>query len=384
MKVAVVHYWLTSMRGGEKMLETLLEMFPDADIYTHVYIKKNVSPLINGHRVFTSSINRLPFASKLYRIYMPLMPRALLEFNLEDYDLVISSEAGPAKGVVVNPDAFHLCYCHSPMRYIWDLYHEYYKGAPVIFRIFMKLMTPALRVWDITSANLVDRFITNSSYTAKRIKRYYNRDAEVVFGPAAVEKYIDIERDKKDFYLVLGQIAENKRVDIAIDACLELGRKLIVAGGGAAGRLRKRAGRGDVTFTGRVSDNEAARLLSEARALLFPGIEDMGLVPVEAAAAGCPVIAYRRGGALETVKENVTGIFFDERNAASLAGAILRFETIEADFSNREAFSAHARQFSKEAFKERIWKLLSEVNFRGGILQSEHTTWADDTRATRR
>jgi glycosyltransferase involved in cell wall biosynthesis len=364
MKVAVVHYWLTSMRGGEKMLETLLELFPSADVYTHVYNKKNISPLINKHRVYTSSINKLPFASKLYRMYMPLMPRALLEFDLQDYDIVISSEAGPAKGVLVNPDAFHLCYCHSPMRYIWDLYHEYYKSAPFFFRVSMKLMVPALRVWDITSSNLVDRFVTNSAYTAKRIKRYYNRDAEIVFGPAEIEKYETVPRDVKDYYLVLGQLSENKRVDIAIDACTALGKKLIVAGGGSSGRLRKRAGSGrsdsGVSFAGRVSDEETVRLLSQAKALLFPGIEDMGLVPVEAAAAGCPVIAYRKGGALDTVKENVTGIFFDEQSAASLSAAILHFETMDGAFTNRAAFDGHARNFSKDAFKERILRVLAE------------------------
>jgi glycosyltransferase involved in cell wall biosynthesis len=348
------------MRGGEAALEALLEMFPQADIYTHVYVKKNVSPAINAHRVYTSSVNRLPFASKLYRMYMPLMPRALLEFNLQGYDLVISSEAGPAKGVTASPDAFHLCYCHSPMRYIWDLYHEYLGGASIFFRVFMKLLVPSLRVWDVTSANLVDRFLANSAYTAKRIRRYYNREAAVVFGPAAIEKYAEIKRDVRDYYLVLGQIAENKRVEIAIEACRSLGKKLVVAGGGVTGRLRKRAAGGLVVFTGRVSDDEAARLLSEARALLFPGIEDMGLVPVEAAAAGCPVIAYRKGGSLDTVKENVTGIFFDEQTAAALAAAIERFETVESLFTDRAAFNAHAGQFSKAAFKERVWKALSE------------------------
>jgi glycosyltransferase involved in cell wall biosynthesis len=293
-------------------------------------------------------------------MYMPLMPRALLEFDLQGYDLVISSEAGPAKGVVANPDAFHLCYCHSPMRYIWDMYHEYLTGASILFRIFMKLLVPRLRVWDITSANLVDRFITNSAYTAKRIRRYYNREAEVVFGPAAVEKYTDVPRDVKDFYLVLGQIAENKRVDIAVDACLSLGRKLVVAGGGAAGRLRRRAAGGGITFTGRVSDGEAVRLLSQAKALLFPGIEDMGLVPVEAAAAGCPVIAYRKGGALDTVGENITGLFFDEQSAAALASAIQRFEAVENSFTDRSRFADFARRFSKDAFKERVRNALAE------------------------
>jgi glycosyltransferase involved in cell wall biosynthesis len=359
MKTAVVHYWLTSMRGGEKMIECLLELFPHADIYTHVYDKKNISARINRHKIYTSSINRLPFASKLYKMYMPLMPRALLEFDLRDYDLVISSEAGPAKGVVVNPDAFHLCYCHSPMRYIWDLYHEYYENASVFFRVFMKLLVPALRVWDVTSSNLVDHFITNSSYTAKRIRRYYKREADVVFGPADVERYIAAPREVKDYYLTLGQLTENKRVDIAIDACVSLGRKLIVAGGGASARLKRRGG-GGVIFAGRVSDKEALRLLSGAKALLFPGIEDMGLVPVEAAAAGCPVIAYRKGGVLDTVKENVTGIFFDEQNAGSLAAAIRHFEAMEGVFTERGEFTKQARIFSKDAFKERVLRVISE------------------------
>jgi glycosyltransferase involved in cell wall biosynthesis len=285
-----------------------------------------------------------------------------LEFNLQDYDLVISSEAGPAKGVVANPDAFHLCYCHSPMRYLWDLYHEYLDGASIFFRVFMKLLVPSLRVWDVTSANLVDRFITNSVYTAKRIRRCYNREAEVVFGPATIEKYTDVPRDVKDFYLVLGQIAENKRVDIAVDACLALGKKLVIAGGGSARLLRKRAASagGRITFTGRVSDEEAVRLLSQAKALLFPGIEDMGLVPVEAAAAGCPVIACRKGGALDTVSENVTGLFFDEQSATSLAAAIKRFEATDNAFADRAGFTAFARRFSKDAFKERIRNVLAE------------------------
>ncbi|MDR1256157.1 MAG: glycosyltransferase, partial [Spirochaetaceae bacterium] len=286
----------------------------------------------------------------------------LLEFDLQAYDLVISSEAGPAKGVIANPDAFHLCYCHSPMRYLWDMYHEYLNGASVFFRIFMKLLVPRLRVWDVMSANLVDRFIANSSYTAKRIRRYYNREADIIFAPAAVEKYIGTPRDVKDFYLVLGQIAENKRVDIAMDACIALGKKLVIAGGGAPGRLLRRAKEagGGITFTGRVSDGEAARLLSQAKALLFPGIEDMGLVPVEAAAAGCPVIAYRKGGALDTVKEGVTGIFFDEQSAASLSAAIQRFEAAGSGFADRAECAAFALRFSKDAFKERVQNTLAE------------------------
>jgi glycosyltransferase involved in cell wall biosynthesis len=361
MKAAIIHYWLVNIRGGEKMLEALLEMFPDADIYTHVYNSKAVSSIINRHRVFTSRINRLPFAKKLYRLYMPLMPGALMDFNLQRYDLVISSEAGPAKGVVANPNAYHLCYCHSPMRYLWDMYHEYFRETNPFIRFFMKRLIPSLRLWDITSANLVDRFVTNSHYVAKRIRRVYNREAEVVYGPAAVEKYLEAERKPEDYYLFFGQVTGYKRADIAIEACVKSGRKLIVAGAGAKKRdINRYKKTGLVTFKGRVSDDEAAALYAGARALLYPGIEDLGLVPIEAQAAGCPVIAYREGGAADTVKENVTGIFFDEQTPESLIAAMGRFERNEVTFSRREVFNDHVRQFSKTAFIDRMRKVLEE------------------------
>ena len=363
MKVAIVHYWLLNMRGGEKVLASLLDMFPQADIYTHVYDPAAMPESISSHNVFTSYINKLPFAKKLYQIYMPLMPMALMDFNLQQYDLVISSEAGPAKGVTPNPDAYHLCYCHSPMRYLWDMYHEYFRNANSFVKFFMKRLIPSLRVWDIASANLVDRFITNSNYVAKRIARYYNRSAEVVYGPAPIENYLHNERKPEDYYLFFGQITGYKRADIAIEACISSGRKLVVAGGGARKKdLMRFTKSGMVSFTGRVSDEEAAKLFAGARALLYPGIEDLGLVPIEANAAGCPVIAFRQGGALDTVKENITGIFFDEQSPASLIKAIDRFEGMETEgvFRNREAFSNHVRQFSPQAFKERVLKVIAE------------------------
>jgi len=361
VKVAIVHYWLVNMRGGEKMLEALLEMFPCADIYTHVHNPKAVSDLINRHRIVTSRVGRLPFAKKLYQLYMPLMPRALVDFDLQKYDLVISSEAGPAKGVVPNPNAFHLCYCHSPMRYLWDMYHEYFRGAGFFARFFMRRLIPSLRVWDMASANMVDKFVTNSSYVAKRIRRVYNRGAEIVYGPVPVEKYFAMERKPADFYLFFGQVTGYKRADLAIEACVKLGRKLVIAGDGAKKKDRKKHSRsGLVRFAGRVSDEEALGLFAGARALLFPGIEDLGLVPIEACAAGCPVIAFREGGALDTVKEGVTGVFFDEQAPEALAAAIERFEESEGRFGGREPFESHARQFSKSAFVERMRKALEK------------------------
>jgi glycosyltransferase involved in cell wall biosynthesis len=361
MKTAIIHYWLVNMRGGEKMLEALLDIFPNADIYTHVYNPSAVSDIINAHRIYTSYINNLPFAKKLYQNYMPLMPHALNGFNLQKYDLIISSEAGPVKGVVPNPDAYHICYCHSPMRYLWDMYHEYYAEASLPVRFFMKRLVPSLRLWDISSANLVDRFITNSQYSAKRIKRYYNREAAVVFGPASVEKYLGVERHPENFYLFFGQVVVYKRLDIAVEACITSGRKLIVAGAGLKEKDKKKYRSSDlIQFMGRVSDDELKNLYSRAKALLFPGIEDLGLVPIEANAAGCPVIAYRKGGVLDTVKENETGIFFDEQSPAALIEAMERFEAMETHFQNRTLFTQQVQQFSKTAFIHRIEGIVAE------------------------
>jgi len=361
MKVAIIHYWLVNMRGGEKVIEALLEMFPDADIYTHVYDPKAVSAKIAGKRVFTSRINRLPFAKKLYQIYMPLMPKALNDFNLQNYDLVISSESGPAKGVVPNPNAYHICYCHTPMRYLWDMYHEYFRKSNFFIRFFMKKLIPGLRLWDVTSANLVDLFIANSDYVAKRIRRYYNRESAVVYPPVDLDKFNRGERKPKDFYLFFGQLTGYKRADIAIDACISSGRKLVVAGSGAKkSETVKYEKTGLISFKGRVSDDELLELYSSAKALLFPGIEDFGIVPVEAQAAGCPVIAFREGGAVETVKESFTGVFFEKQIPEALVSAMDYFEKNEALFNKREVFNSHVQQFSKNAFKERIKRVLEE------------------------
>ena len=361
MKVAIIHYWLLNMRGGEKVLESLLEIFPDADILTHVY-DPNVMPESIRHRtVRTSYIQKLPFAKKMYQMYMPLMPNALLGFNLQDYDLVISSESGPAKGVVPNPNAYHICYCHSPMRYLWDMYHEYFRNSNFFTRFFMKCLIPGLRVWDVCSANLVDRFIANSTYVANRIRRYYNRKATIVFPPVDIEKFISIERNPQDFYVFFGQNAGYKRADIAINACISSGRKLIVAGAGfkpADKRIFEKSGL--VSFTGRVTDEQLTWLYASARALLFPGIEDFGIVPVEANAAGCPVVAFRAGGTLDTINEGVTGLFFDEQTPASLIQALDRFEACEDQFRKREPFSNHVHKFSKDVFKEKVLGIITE------------------------
>ncbi|GHT51441.1 glycosyl transferase [Spirochaetia bacterium] len=360
-KIAIIHYWLINMRGGEKVLEALLEIFPGADIYTHVYNKKNISEKIKSHKIFTTFINRLPFADKLYQYYLPLMPKALSKLDLQKYDFIISSESGPAKGVTIHEDAYHICYCHTPMRYVWDLYNDYLKQSNFIVKFFMRLFIPYLRIWDIQTSEKVNCFIANSEFVAKRIRRYYNKASKVIYPPVSIEKYLSINRKPNDFYLFFGQLTKYKRYDIAIEACLKIGRSLIVVGGGLSRKEFIKYGKnGLIKFTGSLPDPDIIKLLSEAKALLFPGIEDFGIIPVEAMAAGCPVIAYRRGGAMETVLENVTGLFFDEQTVESLVDAIIRFEKQEKQFNDRDKFKKHVQQFSKDEFLKKIKKVIYE------------------------
>jgi glycosyltransferase involved in cell wall biosynthesis len=248
MKVAIVHYWLVTMRGGEKVLEELCKLFPQADIFTNVYDKSKISDTIKSHKIYTTKINKWPMAKKMYQKYMPFMPKALMDLDLTGYDLVISSESGPAKGVVPSPNAFHLCYCHTPMRYLWDMYHEYFRKSNPIVKIFMKSMIPSLRLWDVMSSNLVDCFVANSHYVQARIKRYYNRDAKVIFPPCDIEKYINNPRNPKDFYLFFGQLVGYKRADLAIEACIKSGRKLVVIGDGKSKKAQKYAKPGQIVL----------------------------------------------------------------------------------------------------------------------------------------
>ncbi len=360
MKVAIVHYWLVTMRGGEKVLEELCKLFPQADIYTNVYAPEKISETIKSHKIYTTKINSWPLAKKLYQKYMPFMPKALMELDLTGYDLIISSESGPAKGVCPAPQAFHVCYCHTPMRYLWDMYHEYFRKSNALVKFFMKKMIPGLRQWDVMSSNLVDHFIANSSFVAARIQRYYNRKADVIFPPCDIDHYINNPRKPEDFYLFFGQLVGYKRADLAIEACIRSGRKIVVIGDGKSKEAKRYSKTGLVTFTGRVSDEAISDYLSRAKALIFPGIEDFGIIPVEANSAGCPVLAYRKGGACDSILENKTGLFFDEQTPEAIIACMERFEKMEADFSNREVYKNHVQQFSKEEFIRKISNVIKE------------------------
>jgi glycosyltransferase involved in cell wall biosynthesis len=352
-RVALIHYWLVQMRGGEKVLEALCEMYPDAHIYTHVVDRSKLSEIIKRHAIYTTFIAKLPFSKRLYQGFLPLMPCALEELDLSAYDLVISSESGPAKGVITRPDAVHLCYCHSPMRYIWDQYHVYRRDSGIATRLFMSIFAKGLRIWDQSSASRVDRFIANSNFVRMRIRKYYGRDAGVIFPPVELENFTVAAAPARDFYLCLGELVPYKKTVIAVEAFTRLGKRLVVVGdGGDRKKLEKIAGQ-NVEFLGRESNERIAWLYANCEALIFPGQEDFGIVPLEAMAAGRPVIAYRGGGALDTVVEGVTGTFFNEQTPESLSSAILRYEAT-ADKFQPELMRRHASGFCKARFKAEI------------------------------
>ena len=342
MRTALLHYWLTNVRGGEKVLAAIGEMLPEADIFTHVFGKgmrdEGRGMRWKGHLVTESFIARLPFGRRKPQAYLPLMPMASRSLGLDGYGLIVSSESGPIKGIRKPKGARHVCYCHTPMRYLWDMHDEYYRSAGLAGKLSMKLFTSYLRREDLKSAESVDEFVANSAFVAERIKRIYGRDSVVVHPPVDVEFFSAAERTSGDYYLFVGAPVAYKRLDLARAACAKMGRELVVAGGGVA------------------TDEELRGLYAGAKALLFPGLEDFGIVPVEAQAAGCPVIAYGAGGALETVVEGRTGMFFKEQTIESLCAAIEEFESQEiAGAACRE----NARRFAKSVFTDKMNGLLS-------------------------
>jgi len=357
-KVAIVHYWLVGMRGGEKVLEAIAELYPDADIYTHVHDPAAVSPALNRHRVHTTLIARLPRASRMYQSYLPFMPFALEQLDLRGYDLVISSESGPAKGVLTLPETLHVCYCHTPMRYLWSMYQDYLEGTSGLKKLAFRLLAGGLRRWDYVSAARVDRFIANSTAVADRIQKYYRRDATVIFPPVDVTAFDPAPAE--DFYLVLGQLVPYKRADIAVAACNRLGRKLVVIGEGEQrAHLEKIAGP-TVTVMGSQSFDVVKDRLARCRALLFPGEEDFGIVPLEAMAAGKPVIAYAKGGALDTVVDGKTGIHVADQDVDAFARAIETFEA-DPDRFDPAALRHHADAFNRARFQAEIQAFIADA-----------------------
>lgn len=349
MKTAIIHYWLVGMRGGERVLELLCDLYPDADIFTHVLNPTAISDRLKAHRITTTFINRLPGASKNYTRYLPLMPLALEELDLSAYDLVISSESGPAKGVITRPDATHVCYCHTPMRYLWDQSHHYRAEAGPLTRVAMSLFFHRLRQWDVTSAARVDRFVANSRFVRERIRKYYRRDADVVPPPVDLDSF-SLSTETDGYYLFVGELVPYKRAEVAIRACAAMGRPLIVVGDGPEFRRLKSISGSKTRFLGRVDTPTLRRSYARCRALLYPGVEDFGIIPLEAMASGKPVIALGRGGAVDTVVDGKTGVLFEGESPEALATAIECFEEAEHTFDPAVA-RARAEMFSIESFQ---------------------------------
>lgn len=363
VNVALIHYWLLTNRGGEKVLRAIAKLFPGADLFTLLADEKLTDELFPGHKLYQSALSNLPGVQMYYKTLLPVMPAALESFDLNEYDLIISSEAGPAKGIIPAPNATHICYCHSPMRYLWDQYHIYRDNASWPMRYAMPFITSTLRQWDVTTASRVDHFVANSSYVRNRIKKYYRRDASVVHPPVEIEAFAAPLQDpakENQFhnrYLWAGQLTAYKRPDLAIEAFNRSGRNLTVIGEGEELRGLRRKAKPNIEFLGKVDFDTLKAAYKGSRALIFPGEEDFGIIPVEAIASGLPVIAYARGGALDTVRPGKTGILFESQTAEGLLSAIEEFEATPS-YSESEML-AFAETFNESSF---LTKFRAEVD----------------------
>jgi glycosyltransferase involved in cell wall biosynthesis len=361
LRVAIVHYWFVGRAGGERVVEALAEIFPQADLFALVADRETLAPILQSRNLHTSFLQRVPGARRFHRHFLFLQAIALEQFDFSNYDLVISSESGPAKGVITSSKTCHVCYCHSPMRYIWEMYPQYRRGMnPLVGGIFA-LAAHYMRLWDYASAGRVDYFVANSRFIASRIRKYYGRGCTVIHPPVETSAG-NTSGVQGDYYLTVGRLVDYKRFDLAVDACTKLGRKLRVIGDGPQYKTLRRMAGPAVEFLGKVSDGELRENLAGCRALLFPGEEDFGIVPVEAQSFGRPVIAYASGGVLETVRgilpdeptiENPTGVFFTDQSTSSVAKAILDFESKEDELCS-ETIREHSLQFDSGIFKNKI------------------------------
>ena len=357
MRIAIVHEWLTTMGGADRVVQIIHEIFPSAPMFCLVYNPKTMPDAFRAMDIRTSFIQRLPFARSHHRVYLPLYPLAAEQFDLSDFDVVISSSHCCAHNVLTRPDAFHLCYCHTPMRYAWDMYHSYLKSLPTVARPAAAVLLSIIRHWDYVSAQRVDKFVANSSAVRQRIEKHYGRPAAVLFPPADVSFFRPApEHDQPgDYFFIMARHVSYKRVDLAVAAFNTLGLPLLVAGTGPeTARLAKMA-RPNVRFLGTISNDDARRYMAHCRAFIHPQEEDFGITAVEAQACGRPVIAYGRGGALDTVIDGVTGSFFSEQTAEALAEAVRTFDHRQFD---PRVIRQHAASFNTDDFKRKFRQLV--------------------------
>lgn len=350
MKVAIIHDWLTIYGGAESIIRILHDMFPDAPIYTTVYDKDNMPGDFRRMDIRTSYIQKFPFSKKKYTNYLSFMPRAVEQFDLSEYDLVISSSTCCSKGVLTGANTLHICYCNTPMRYGWDFYHEYRATKGFLSRIFIGSMMKKIRMWDRLSADRVDTFIANSNNVARRIQKHYRRKSTVIYPPVRT-KLFQKSRIDDGFYLVVSRLVPYKRIDLVVEAFSKMGHQLVVIGSGSEYQSISAMAAHNIKMLGRVDDDKVLDYMKRCRAFLFPGEEDFGITPIEAQACGKPVIAYGRGGALETVIDGKTGIFFYEQTVNDVINAVRRFETVEFDAG---VIREHAEKFSEERFRTEL------------------------------
>jgi glycosyltransferase involved in cell wall biosynthesis len=373
MRVAIVHHWFITLGGGERVAETIGKLFPTADVFTLFLDKGKLPPALRNHKIITSFLGKTPTARKAHRHFLPFYPLAVETLNLSGYDLVISSDSGPMKGVLTDPGSTHICYCHSPMRYLWDSHAAYLDGMSPLFKAIFSLTSHYVRNWDFSAAQRVDHFIANSKYVAGRIRKYYRRESTIIHPPINTSRSFLAEKHE-NYYLAVGRLVSYKCTDILIEACRKLSRRLLIAGDGPELRRLKKISPKNVEFLGEVDDAELRNLYAQCRALLFAADEDFGMVPLEAQSYGRPVIAFGKGGSLETVLgtynpirqkrteegPGFTGVFFREQTADSLAEAILAFESSEEIFSPADV-QAHARSFDTSIFVDRMRRYISSV-----------------------
>lgn len=378
MKIAIVHDWLTGMRGGEKCLEVLCKLYPSADLFTLLHIPGSVSQSIESHSIHTSFIQNLPFVKSKYRYYLPLMPLAIESFNLRKYDLILSSSHCVAKSVKPRSGSLHISYCHTPMRYIWDQFDQYFgrvKSGFILWGI-MKMLRPWFQQWDSKTSCRVDAYIANSRHVQKRIKKYYLREATIIHPPVDTKRFKPSGEKKKDYFLIVSAFAPYKRVDLAVEAFNKLGYPFVVVGEGQDAGLLRRMARSNIRFEGWLDDISIGALYAGCRAFVFCGEEDFGISLLEAQAMGSPVIALGRGGALETVIPdrktwkpgteipenktiNPTGVFFYEQTSKDLIRAIEHFESVESQF-DADKIQEHAAQFDVAIYADQIKKFIEE------------------------
>lgn len=362
MKIALVHDYLVQYGGAERVLETLAEIFPDAPIYTLLYDKEKMNGAFKGKIIKTSFLQKIPFAKKYHRLFLALMPLAVERFDLSGFDLIISDSSSYAKGVIKPANSIHICYCHTPMRYAWDYTDKYIKESsyPKMVKLFLPLVINFVKKWDFKAAQRPDYFIANSGFIADKIKKYYKREADVIYPPVEIKVQSSMPTGRQakfkvqsgeDYYLIVSRLMPYKRVDLAIEAFNELGLKLKIVGDGPDGERLKKIAKDNVDFVGTRHDGELAGFYENCKAFIMPQEEDFGIAAVEAQMYGKPVIAFRSGGACESVIENKTGVFFNKQNKDSLISAIRKFEGLKF---NAEEIKFQAQKFSKEEFKNKI------------------------------